>query len=720
MPNNVTIRPAQMLAPRMAGGVRATPVTDYRGEQMQQMGGALMNASQALLRVQAQQAQEANRVRVLHGQNAAMRAAHELTYGTGQEGARGFTLVQGESALAGENGQDLTTAYGQRLRERLDAIEAEMGNDTQRQAFAVWRGQFEADFSGRVQRHQAAEFEKFQKSAYEGAVALNSQRAAADWQSPEKVLDAIEGVALPGSATERYGGVRQAAMQAAQAQGMSANQAEVFVRAAVSRAHLGVLEQAVGNGASAWAQEYIDRHKADILPGELLKVQRQIADDLQLRENNSIIHHTFQRQASRFAPTDLDRLVSVVRQLESGGQGDYGKDGQPLTSRAGARYAMQVMPATAKAPGFGIRPAADDSPEEYNRVGREYLAALSQKYGGNVAMTLAAYNGGPAHVDKAVAAARKAGRPQDWPEYLRQFKGDAAFKENHGYLKKGLALYGEGSVTPALPALEEMQQHALAQLRPGANPRQVAQLQQGVERQYNLLVRQHKQRQEQAFADAADALWQSGGNLEKVPPALMNRVPPEKRDELVRMAKTFAGDKTPETDYGLYYELVSKPEQLARANLSQYFAKLAPAERKELIRLQQSLRSGKGEQTLTQVQSVGALVDNLARQIGVHKDPEKMGQVYADVQKRVTQAEQLKGGKLTPQEMRATVAQSFQEVAVSGWLWNHKKPAFAVSPKDELVIPQGARDDIKAALQRHGRPVTEENIQALWRRHQGL
>lgn len=69
-------------------------------------------------------------------------------------------------------------------------------------------------------------------------------------------------------------------------------------------------------------------------------------------------------------------------------------------SPVGAKYRMQVMPSTAKDPGFGILPAQNDTPEEYNRVGREYFKALLKKYNNNLPLALAAYNAGPAQVDK--------------------------------------------------------------------------------------------------------------------------------------------------------------------------------------------------------------------------------------------------------------------------------------------------------------------------------
>lgn len=62
------------------------------------------------------------------------------------------------------------------------------------------------------------------------------------------------------------------------------------------------------------------------------------------------------------------------------------------------------MPATARDPGFGVAPAKGNNPQEFNRVGREYLAALHRRYGGDPAKMWAAYNAGPGAVDKALSA----------------------------------------------------------------------------------------------------------------------------------------------------------------------------------------------------------------------------------------------------------------------------------------------------------------------------
>lgn len=60
---------------------------------------------------------------------------------------------------------------------------------------------------------------------------------------------------------------------------------------------------------------------------------------------------------------------------------------------------MQVMPATARDPGFGLRPANPNDPNDMNRLGREYRATMERRYRGDPAKMWAAYNAGPGRVD---------------------------------------------------------------------------------------------------------------------------------------------------------------------------------------------------------------------------------------------------------------------------------------------------------------------------------
>jgi hypothetical protein len=85
---------------------------------------------------------------------------------------------------------------------------------------------------------------------------------------------------------------------------------------------------------------------------------------------------------------DADLLASVVK-AESGGQ-------VRAVSRTGAEGLMQLMPGTAKEQGV----ADAFRPEQNIAGGTAYLDELLTRYHDNVAFALAAYNAGPAAVDR--------------------------------------------------------------------------------------------------------------------------------------------------------------------------------------------------------------------------------------------------------------------------------------------------------------------------------
>jgi hypothetical protein len=85
---------------------------------------------------------------------------------------------------------------------------------------------------------------------------------------------------------------------------------------------------------------------------------------------------------------DVDLLASLVK-AESGGNAR-------AVSRTGARGLMQLMPSTAA--GLGVSDSFE--PRQNVRGGSAYLDALLTRYHDNMALALAAYNAGPAAVDK--------------------------------------------------------------------------------------------------------------------------------------------------------------------------------------------------------------------------------------------------------------------------------------------------------------------------------
>ncbi len=85
---------------------------------------------------------------------------------------------------------------------------------------------------------------------------------------------------------------------------------------------------------------------------------------------------------------DVDLLASIVK-AESNGN-------TRAVSRAGARGLMQLMPSTAT--GLGVQDSFQ--PDQNLRGGSAYLDELLTRYHENLALALAAYNAGPAAVDR--------------------------------------------------------------------------------------------------------------------------------------------------------------------------------------------------------------------------------------------------------------------------------------------------------------------------------
>jgi hypothetical protein len=95
------------------------------------------------------------------------------------------------------------------------------------------------------------------------------------------------------------------------------------------------------------------------------------------------------------------RLLNAVIQQESGGNPN-------AVSPVGAAGIMQIMPDTARDPGFGVTPLQGwdgvdprTAPvSEQIRFGRDYLAAMQERFNGDQSLTLAAYNAGPGAVEQ--------------------------------------------------------------------------------------------------------------------------------------------------------------------------------------------------------------------------------------------------------------------------------------------------------------------------------
>ena len=688
------------------GRLAMPEMSDAPGQQLQALGGAMQKFGGSVGRIAAEMQAEADEVRVTDALNKVKEQALTLQH----DRDVGYLSVKGRDAFERADGKPLEGVYGEQLGNTISDLAGGLANDRQRAAFAKAAGSIAVNFRGGVQEHERREYIGYQASVSEGVISTAQRDIALNWGNPDAVQAAIQR-----TQGEVY---RQAKLM-----GKSAEWQEATSRKLTSDAHKLAAMSALENGDVDFADAYLRKHSEGMEADDLFQVRKQVDEFASVRLGAAKADAIFaagadgaQRASQAASPGgSFDRMVEITLHSESRTR-DHDKNGNVITSPKGARYAMQTMPKTAGDPGFGIKPAANDSPAEWNRVGREYLGKMLQRYGGDPAKAWAAYNWGPGAVDNAVKT-----KGADWLA--------SAPKETQDYVAQNLRMLGGGggASKPArfdtLAALQALESDpALAR-----NPKAMQAARQQLEHKARLYDARTKEQAEQVFSGVLQGLIQNGGDFNALPAGqkmALAQVDPAKYDDAMRFADGLSKGKQPQTDWGLFYELSSDPATLRGVNLMAVRDKLADTEFKQLMTMQQA--AGK-EQSLTALQTPMALVTQFAREAGINttgknkKDAEKLGRITADVQANITAAEQAKGKKLTAEEMRAVVAQSFVKVQVDRPYWfNTEKPAALLDPADRLVIPDAERTQIVDALKRNGKPTDENTIQALYRRHKGL
>jgi hypothetical protein len=141
---------------------------------------------------------------------------------------------------------------------------------------------------------------------------------------------------------------------------------------------------------------------------------------------------------SQLNSNNFDLLVGI----ESGGK-QVGKDGKPLTSKAGAIGIAQVMPATApeaaRLAGLPFSEKLYREDKDYNyAIGQAYFTQKLNDFSGDFFKASAAYNSGKGTVDLALKREQQTGKP--WYNFLP--------KETKGYINS-LGFDGKQEILPA-------------------------------------------------------------------------------------------------------------------------------------------------------------------------------------------------------------------------------------------------------------------------------
>jgi hypothetical protein len=252
---------------------------------------------------------------------------------------------------------------------------------------------------------------------------------------------------------------------------------------------------------------------------------------------------------------DMDaRLRAVIMGKESGGR-RYDKSGNLLTSNKGAQGEMQVMPATARDPGFGIKPAQSDDPNELRRVGDEYASVLLRRYK-DPKLAMIAYNMGPGATDKWLASGADPRRlPRETQGYISGVNlaqgGEVRHFADEGYVDP-MGGYGgayeerDATFDPFQKALADYKRQALEKARTEKNLKgtnlAVPNTVQSVPARSNVPTDQ-----EFRDFDQAAALFQAE-NMGRNAPTQVQEAPKSRLDEY--MERMLAREKAIETQRG--------------------------------------------------------------------------------------------------------------------------------------------------------------------------
>jgi soluble lytic murein transglycosylase len=665
-------------------------------EQASQMGAAALRSGEAFSRMAAEMEDTANQVRVNDAVNQARIAAQDLAHNP----ESGFLQKKGASVFLDDAGKpldtDLTRDYGGKLQTRISEITGTLANDKQRQAFGMQAGNLAAQFHGQVETHMTQQFNVYRDATDDATVKLAGQAAALNWSNPDAIFGSV------GAGGQRQGGAVDQAKAAiyskAKRAGLVGAPYDEAVLAGVSAIHTNVINAALQNDNPSYALSYMDgaRKRGEMSGTDILKLQGHINQAVTVRLSQDAVQKASTAAMPAIAPTGFDRMVQIVAMTESGGR-ETDAAGRTITSPKGAQGIMQVMPATNKDPGFGVKPAQDDSPGERARVGRDYLQTMLQKYG-DPAKAMAAYNAGPGALDKAL----KAGG--DWLARMP--------RETQDYVGKNMAALQKDGAGAPRPTELDFVNTALGHLPAGAPPGTVKATRDAAVAQFGVITKTLDEKGANALA--AGQRWAIANKdtpVSQLPPALRDdiaRYAPGKLDDLNTFSKNLRKGED-STNTALYLKLTSDSQYLASLSNDKFMNLRSELSEKDFDALNKDrIRLQKGEGATgwgnLNSQAINDTMSSRLRALKIDPTPKDgsaeaaaVGAYHKFVRDSIADAQRASGKQLTDVETAQHIDKLFatnvQFKSLFGGIFGGTptKPLMSMSAGD---IPS----DVKAAL----------------------
>ncbi len=723
--DNLNVMPSGGAIGRVDPGAISPQAAALPGRQIAELGAAVQGAGETASKILLQRVEEANRTRVTEALSRAKSAMLRLAY----DPKEGYVNARGEAVMNRDSGKPLAEEYGELFNARLKEIEGSLTNDAQRAAFRQNALPLMVSFKGQALEHENREYTNYRLSVHKGAIQTSAEAIARNYTDPaviDRELDAL------GTSVREIGTLR----------GISGEELSNDIRSVQSAAITKAIGTALDEGDTSYAARLFGKYKERMSADDVLKadglITKQLEDQAVMQAVDAVLVPTLKANA----PDQFERMVNITLGAESGNR-DFDENGDVLTSPKGAKGRMQVLDSTNIAPGFGVKPAKDDSLEERARVGRDYLAALLKKFG-TPEKAWAAYNAGPKALEGAMALAKSEGKPLEWLSYLP--------KETRDYVEGNVNRLQQGGGSPPPVTLEEAIARAEEKM-PNATPSMRRALRTEMAARWQIHEASVKDQQDQATQSAIEWLAANDGNFLAMPASLKSTIPAAELPNVMGFAERLRkGEDTHDATAWVEFAMMS-PTQLARLTPAQYTARYrgrfdeAHFERGAALISAAQAQLGKtqadpkvsGTMTVNETIKTAAISAGIIPPAGKINEDEAVAynQFELEIDRRVRDFErnQLDGKRKANRDEIEQVIDGVlkDKVFVDEWGRDPQKPVATLTAsqlRDAYVnvygeeirlasIPARERTQIIEALRLTGQPVTEQAIAELYVRGRG-
>ena len=500
------------------------------GTSLQQMGATFGQASGEAADVALQRQALTNQIQANNATNSYMTGARKLLYGDPNDPSNpGFLNLRGQAAVAA------APAAMKQLDDLRNNISGTLTNPRQQVAFDQDARRYQGMYGSAVSQHFGQQQEESATAEAQATINLNHELGAGGYNTPGVMSTAL-------------GKSQDTVTQHGQAMGWGPAQMQVALQSDRDTFFAKAAQAAAGDNPET-AQALLVSNRALISPAAYAQITEALKPKVQQAQADRITESIVGNPAGGVmgvpGGASLDGVWTSMKGIESGGR-QFGADGQPVSSGVGGADApvgvAQIKPSTAMGVASAVGLPYDETrlrndPAYNEALGKEYLHQMTDRYGGNRTLAVAAYNAGPGNVDAWI---KQNGDPRNGQISDSQWAQAIPVSETRNYVAR-VASENGGSAPAAPGTYQEPDldgQIALAQQRTAGLPIEVQdRVISGVERNYHLQMAQTATARSALGEQVKNlsASYMNGDTTTAIPEQqIRSLLPPDKADETVQ------------------------------------------------------------------------------------------------------------------------------------------------------------------------------------------